>query len=72
MVVVIGGNEKNRHGIVLTKSTLAKRLGIQTGMSLMEARQLCPGLLVVPPRYDIFVRVCLRIGMISIMKNWIR
>lgn len=56
LVAVIGGNEKNRHGIVLAKSTLAKKFKIQTGMSLMEARQLCPNLLVVPPRYDIYVR----------------
>ncbi len=56
MISVIGGNEKNRHGIVLAKSVLAKKYKIQTGMSLMEARQLCPNLLVVPPRYDIYVR----------------
>jgi len=53
---VIGGNEKNRHGIVLAKSISAKKFGIQTGMSLMEARQLCPNLLVVPPNYQVYVR----------------
>lgn len=53
---VIGGNEQNRHGIVLAKSTPAKKFKIQTGMSLMEARQLCPNLLVVPPNYRVYVR----------------
>lgn len=53
---VIGGNEKNRHGIVLTKSIPAKKFKIQTGMSLMEARQLCLNLLVVPPNYQIYTR----------------
>lgn len=53
---VIGGNEQNRHGIVLAKSTPAKKFKIQTGMSLMEARQLCPNLLVVPPDYRVYVR----------------
>lgn len=53
---VIGGNEENRHGIVLAKSTPAKKFKIQTGMSLMEARQLCPNLLVVPPNYRVYVR----------------
>jgi DNA polymerase-4 len=53
---VIGGNEENRHGIVLAKSTLAKKFKIQTGMSLMEARQLCPNLLVLPPNYKVYVR----------------
>lgn len=53
---VIGGNEQNRHGIVLAKSIPAKKFKIQTGMSLMEARQLCPDLLVVPPDYRVYVR----------------
>lgn len=53
---VIGGNEQNRHGIVLAKSVPAKKYKIQTGMSLMEARQLCPYLLVVPPNYQVYVR----------------
>jgi ketose-bisphosphate aldolase len=53
---VIGGNEQSRHGIVLAKSVPAKKFKIQTGMSLMEARRLCPNLLVIPPSYDIYVR----------------
>jgi len=53
---VIGGNEENRHGIVLAKSILAKECGIKTGNSLLEARQKCPNLLVIPPDYRIYVR----------------
>lgn len=53
---VIGGNEESRHGIVLAKSVPAKKFKIQTGMSLMEARQMCPNLLVVPPNYRVYVR----------------
>ncbi len=53
---VIGGNEENRHGIVLAKSIPAKKFGIQTGNSLFEARQKCPNLLVVPPNYSVYVR----------------
>ncbi len=53
---VIGGNEKNRHGIVLAKSIPAKEYKIQTGMSLMEARRLCPNLFVAPPNYQVYVR----------------
>lgn len=52
---VIGGDEQNRHGIVLAKSELAKNCGIHTGESLYAARQKCPSLLVVPPRYDMYV-----------------
>ncbi len=56
IAAVIGGNEQNRHGIVLAKSTHAKRYGIKTGMSLMDARQLCPNLLVVPPNYKLYIQ----------------
>lgn len=53
---VIGGNEENRHGIVLAKSVPAKKYKIQTGESLFEARQKCPNLLVVPPNYRMYVK----------------
>lgn len=53
---VVGGNEASRHGIVLAKSIPAKRFGIQTGETLYSARQKCPGLLSVPPRYDLYTR----------------
>lgn len=56
LAAVIGGNEQSRHGIVLAKSAPAKKFKIQTGMSLMEARQMCPDLLVIHPSYDIYVR----------------
>ena len=36
---VIGGSEETRSGIVLAKSTPAKRLGIKTGETLYEARR---------------------------------
>lgn len=56
VAAVIGGNEKKRHGIVLAKSILAKKCGIKTGETLMEARMKCKNLLVVPPNYDVYVK----------------
>lgn len=53
---VVGGSEKSRHGIVLAKSMPAKRFGIQTGEPLVEARRKCPGLLVVPPDYGLYMK----------------
>ena len=53
---VIGGNEENRHGIVLAKSVPAKKFKIQTGESLLEARTKCPNLLIVPPDYRVYVK----------------
>ena len=56
---VIGGNEKKRHGIVLAKSIPAKKSGIKTGQSLMEARILCPNLKIIHPRYDVYIKASL-------------
>ena len=39
---VIGGDEKNRSGIVLAKSTPAKKMGIYTSETLYSARKKCP------------------------------
>ena len=48
---VVGGNEKNRHGIVLAKSIPAKKYNIQTGEPLRDAFAKCPDLIKVPPDY---------------------
>ncbi len=52
---VISGDPLNRHGIILAKSMGAKKYGIGTGQSLMEARQKCPDLAVYPPDYDLYM-----------------
>lgn len=48
---VIGGDEKSRRGIVLAKSTPAKRKGVVTGETLYNARKKCPGLKTYKPNY---------------------
>ena len=53
---VVGGDEAKRHGVVLAKSGPAKKFGIQTGESLFAARAKCPGLTVVPPDFDFYVK----------------
>ncbi len=54
--LVVGGHEETRHGIVLAKSAQAKAAGVKTGEALWEARAKCPGLVTVPPRYDVYQR----------------
>ncbi len=51
---VIGGDEANRHGIILAKSMPAKAFGIRTAETLAEARRKCPDIMVVPPRHHIY------------------
>ena len=50
--VAVCGSVENRHGIVLAKSELAKKAGVKTGQANWEARQACPGLIIVPPQYE--------------------
>lgn len=52
---VIGGNQEERHGIVLAKSTPAKAYHIQTGEPLVSARKKCPHLAVIPPNFPLYV-----------------
>lgn len=50
----ICGDIHMRHGIVLAKSIPAKKYGIQTGMTVVEARQRCPQLYMAPPNYSLY------------------
>ncbi|MBU3099815.1 MULTISPECIES: DNA polymerase Y family protein [Clostridium] len=53
---VIGGDEESRHGIVLTKSIPAKKFDIHTGETLYSARAKCPSIVIVPPRYWLYMK----------------
>ena len=53
---VVGGDEESRHGIVLTKSMPAKKFNIVTGETLYNARSKCPNLVIVPPRYWLYIK----------------
>ena len=48
---VIGGDETKRSGIVLAKSTKAKKKGVTTGETLYQARLKCPNLQVFKGDY---------------------
>jgi len=65
---VVGGSEENRHGIVLAKSIPCKPYKIKTGESLMEARQKCKDLVVVPPHYSLYERCST--SFISILREY--
>ena len=54
--VAVCGSTEDRHGIVLTASYPAKRMGVKTGSANWQARQACPGLICVPPRYEMYIK----------------
>lgn len=51
---IVGGDRAQRHGVVLAKSTPAKKFGIVTGEPIAHALQKCPDLLIVPSRHHIY------------------
>ena len=50
----VGGDMAMRHGIILAKSIQAKKYGIKTGETILEARRKCPNLVLVPPNYSLY------------------
>lgn len=54
--VAVCGSTEDRHGIVLTASYPAKRMGVKTGAANWQARQACPGLICVPPHYELYLQ----------------
>lgn len=51
---IVGGDREKRRGVVLAKSTPAKKFGITTGEPIAQALQKCPDLLIVPSRHHIY------------------
>lgn len=58
---VVGGDQESRKGIVLTKSPVAKRVGIKTGVSIRDALNVFPALIVVPANYPLYAHYSKRI-----------
>lgn len=54
--LAVGGDPEARHGIVLTANYIAKKSGVKTGMALWQAKQVCPEIIFVPPRMDLYLR----------------
>ncbi len=52
----IGGNSESRRGIILAKSTPAKKFGVTTGEPVGMALQKCPELVCVPPDFPLYSR----------------
>lgn len=54
--VAVAGEPEKRHGIILAKNELAKKQGVKTGEAIWQAKQKCPGLLLVKPHYEQYIR----------------
>jgi len=62
--VVVAGDPKLRHGVVLAACPVAKRYGVTTAERLGEALNKCPDLIVVRPRMQLYIDVSMQITSI--------
>ena len=50
----VAGDPTLRHGVILAKSTIAKKMGVKTGESIAEARKKCKNLQLTPPNHELY------------------
>ncbi len=54
--VAVTGSVSDRHGVVLAKNQLAKKLGITTGMTAYQAKKLVPDIVFKETHYDLYLK----------------
>lgn len=62
--VAVAGDPEGRHGIILAKNDVAKRYGVKTAETIWQARQKCPGLVLLPPHHDQYEDMSRRVNAI--------
>jgi DNA polymerase IV len=55
--IVGGGSPEGRGGVVATASYEARKFGIRSAMSSKKAKQLCPQVIFIRPRFDVYKEV---------------
>ena len=58
--VAVAGSPEKRHGVVLAKNEIAKKFGVKTGDTVSEAMAKAPGIVFVPPRFDVYDKISKR------------
>ena len=52
--IAVGGSPQGRGGVVATASYEARKYGVRSAMPAKRAQQLCPHLIFVRPRFDVY------------------
>src|SRR5882762_8072088 len=55
--LVVGGSPEGRGGVVAAASYEARKFGVRSAMSSKKAVELCPHLIFVRPRFDVYKQV---------------
>lgn len=62
--VAVAGDPEGRHGIILAKNMMAKKMGVQTAEPIWMARQKCPGIILLEPHHEKYEAINRRINAI--------
>jgi len=62
--IVVGGSPEGRGGVVATASYEARKFGIRSAMPSKQALQLCPEVIFLRPRFDVYKDVSEKIRAI--------
>lgn len=55
--IAVGGSPEGRGGVVATASYEARKFGVRSAMPSKKALQLCPQIIFVKPRFDVYKKV---------------
>ena len=55
--IAVGGSPEGRGGVVATASYEARKFGVRSAMPSKRAVQLCPDIIFVRPRFDVYKEV---------------
>jgi DNA polymerase IV len=62
--IAVGGSPEGRGGVVATASYEARKFGVRSAMPSKRARELCPQLIFIRPRFDAYKEVSTQIRAI--------
>ncbi|WEK29190.1 MAG: DNA polymerase IV [Candidatus Pseudomonas phytovorans] len=61
--VAVGGKATDR-GVISTSNYIARRFGVKSGMATATAQRLCPGLVLLPVRFERYEAITRRLDII--------
>lgn len=66
--VAVAGDKEKRNGIILTASYEARAFGVKTGMTIGDAKKLCPNLIFVKPHFKEYMKYSMKV--MEILKSF--
>lgn len=62
--VAVGGNEKDRHGVIVSANYEAKKYGIKCGVTCYQARKMCKDIVIKQSDFTLFNELSLKVRKI--------